>query len=106
ADTNDWHKVYSLVDGRLLRDDLQNAAGVSNGPILIAARFRASKTGSVSFHVTGAGTENPEMTIDGNPSSATAKLPGGEHSIDLHLQAHKLPDFIRVQSDAVTFLAQ
>jgi putative heme-binding domain-containing protein len=104
ADTNEWHKVYSLVDGRLLRDDLRNAAGASSGSIVAAARFRAAKTGVVRFHITGA--NSPEIMIDGKQSSATAELPGGEHSIELRLEAGKLPDFIRVQSDDVTFLAQ
>ncbi|HEX3718823.1 MAG TPA: PVC-type heme-binding CxxCH protein [Verrucomicrobiae bacterium] len=99
-----WHKAYSLVDGRLLREDLGNAAGVSNGVILAAARFRTVKTGPVHFNVSPPG--DAALVIDGKESSAATELDAGEHTIALRLQADKLPEFIKLQSDDGTFLVQ
>jgi putative heme-binding domain-containing protein len=102
--TNSWHKAYSLVDGRLLREDLANAAGVSNGVILAAARFRTVKSGPVHFNVSPGG--DAALVIDGKENSAATELDAGEHTIALRLQADKLPEFIKLQSDDGTFLVQ
>jgi putative heme-binding domain-containing protein len=99
-----WRKAISLVDGRLLREDLQNAAGVSNGVILAAARFRTVKAGPVHFNLTA--PSGVGMLIDGKDSAAAVELDAGAHTIALRLRAGGMPDFIRLQSDDGTFLAQ
>ncbi|HEY3915547.1 MAG TPA: PVC-type heme-binding CxxCH protein [Verrucomicrobiae bacterium] len=102
AISNDWHKAYSLVDGRLLRGALESAAGVSNGDILAAARFRTVKNGPVHFNVSA--TEGAILVIDGKQTSNTTNLDAGEHTIAIRVTAGKLPEFIKLQSDDGTFL--
>jgi putative heme-binding domain-containing protein len=102
--SNSWHKAYSLVDGRLLRADLENAAGVSDGVILAAARFRTVKGGPIHFNVSP--PDGVALVIDGKESSAATALNAGEHTIALRMRADKLPEFIKLQSEDGTFLVK
>jgi len=101
-----WHAVTSLVDGNLLRDDIQSHAPQGAGLLLAGARFRTATTGPVHFDFTA--TDNVMAWIDGKETtlrnSTTIELPAGTHVAIVKLEAGKLPDFIRLQSADATFL--
>jgi putative heme-binding domain-containing protein len=106
-----WHHATSLANGRVLGDDLKNAAQLGkqsiNATILAGTRFRSAKTGPVRFDLSApAGTA---AWIDGKPvqhatNSVSADLPGGVHTIIVKLEGKDIPATIRLKSDDGTFL--
>jgi putative heme-binding domain-containing protein len=100
-----WHAVSSLVDGRLLREDIQSRLPAGTGLILAGARFRTAKAGPVHFNLN---PEDASAWIDGKATSlhgdAVVELPAGTHEAILRLDGEKLPAFIRLQSADATFL--
>jgi putative heme-binding domain-containing protein len=105
-----WHRLTSLVNGRMLGDDLENAAlsgkRSTNSTILAGTRFRSVKSGPVRFDLSApAGTP---AWIDGKPVHSDkfilTDLPAGVHTIIVKLEGKGIPDAIRLQSDDGTFL--
>jgi len=100
-----WRVVASLVDGRLLRDDIENH--VPNGAVTImaGARFRTAKAGPVHFEFPPDGIgwiDGHETAI--HSTNVIIELSAGTHEVILKFAAGNLPDFIRLQSADVTFL--
>jgi putative heme-binding domain-containing protein len=101
-----WHRAASLVNGRMLAEDLERAAQSTNSTILAGTRFRSVKSGPVRFNLSApAGTP---VWIDGalvnHTNSLSAQLPAGVHTIIVRLEGNAMPDAIRLQSDDGTFL--
>jgi len=106
-----WIPAYSFVDGRLPADVLRVALNVERWVGLVGlfagTEFQVAKDGPVRFHVSDA----PGMVawIDGKPvslnSPISANLSAGTHSIVFRLDNKKLPEFLRLESPDVTFLA-
>src|SRR6266487_825590 len=100
ADLNggDWQTMYSLVDGRLLRDDIQSTmkqnkyAGLIG--IFLGAKFQVATGGAAHFKLSDA--PGASVWIDGKPIDANpelnAQLAGGAHTIILRLEPAKLPE--------------
>jgi putative heme-binding domain-containing protein len=104
-----WGSAYSLVDGRLLRDDLKarlDSVAYRDPPaIYAAARFQVSKTGPVKLQFDAAAATG--IWIDGKPadrSIPSPELTAGSHTLIVKLDARRLPEFIRVQTNEATFL--
>jgi putative heme-binding domain-containing protein len=105
-----WHRATSLVNGRLLGDDLETAAQSgkksTNATVLAGTLFRSVKTGPVRFKLSA--PDGTSTWIDGKPvehtNSLTADLPDGVHTIIVKLEGKEIPDAIRLQSDDGTFL--
>jgi len=100
-----WRAVASLVDGSLLREDIQSHLPDGTGPILAGARFRTAKTGEVHFNVPADGTAwvDGKETALHSPNLVLA-LPAGTHTVILKFEAGQLPESIRLHSADVTFL--
>jgi putative heme-binding domain-containing protein len=101
-----WHVVPSLVDGRLLREDIERSVPQGTGFLLAGARFRTATAGPVHFKFRG--TEKAITWIDGKEmslqDSTAVELPAGTHTAILKFEASKLPESIRLQSADATFL--
>jgi putative heme-binding domain-containing protein len=100
-----WHVAASLVDGRLLHDDIENRVPAGSGTIMAGARFRTAKAGPVHFNFPPDGIgciDGHETAI--HSTNVIVELPAGTHQVILKFAAGNLPDFIRLQSADVTFL--
>jgi len=106
-----WIAAHSLVDGRLLKDEM---SGSMDGlgwrdpqAVFAAARFQVAKSGRVSFHVSGI-KETPAW-VDGKACSINndfqTDLEAGSHTLFVKLNAKNLPESIRVESPEAAFLA-
>jgi putative heme-binding domain-containing protein len=107
----DWQPVYSLVDGRLRRDDVESAmkqnkyAGLIG--IFLGAKFELANAGLAHFKLSdapGASAWVDGRPVDGNPE-LSAQLTAGTHSIVLRFAPAKLPEHVRLESADATFLA-
>ncbi len=105
-----WHPLASLVDGRLLRQDIENrvGAGAENEPsILAGATFRSVKSGPAHFNLTA--PADAEIWMDGKtvaPGRPLAvDLAAGAHTVVIKLDARQMPEYIRLQSEDAAFLA-
>jgi hypothetical protein len=105
-----WHRALSLVNGRMLGDDLENAA-LSGKPsvhsaLLAGTRFRSVKSGPVRFDLSA--PVGASIWIDGklvnHRSPLSADLPAGLHTIIVKLDGKDMPDAIGLRSDDGTFL--
>jgi putative heme-binding domain-containing protein len=103
-----WRPVFSLVDGRLLRQDIQTTTAVFGNSSIVSvyasAQFRTERSGSVKLQLEGAA----EIWIDGQPATAaasaiTANLPAGSHTIIVRMDARDLPEQLRLKSADATF---
>lgn len=106
--------LISLVDGRLVADDLkatlaqigfwESAVGV-----FVATQFQSPKEGAAAFKLEGGVAAG--VFIDGRPvkvakdGSFSANLPAGPHTLVLRLDAQALPASVRVKSGDVNFTA-
>ncbi len=106
----DWQTVYTLVDGRLLREDIQSVmrqnkyAGLVG--IFLGARFQLASTGTAHFKlslVPGASVWIDGKSVDAKPELG-AQLAGGAHTLILRVEPTKLPDHVRLESGDATFL--
>jgi putative heme-binding domain-containing protein len=101
-----WHAVTSLVDGTLLRGDIESHVPQGAGLLLAGARFRTATAGPVHFDFTAA--ENAMAWIDGKETTlhnaTVVELPAGTHVAILKFEAGKLPESIRLHSADATFL--
>jgi putative heme-binding domain-containing protein len=110
-EAKEWTPAVSLVDGRLLKRDLEAPLTEvkSRDPraIFAAARCEVTKPGAVAFKLTGADTS--AVWIDGQPVKSgrafAPELQPGKHTVFIRLDAKKLPDALRLESQDATFLA-
>ena len=106
----DWQPVNSLVDGRLMREDIQGIlkqnkyAGLVG--IFLGAKFQVATGGMARFKLSDA--PGASVWIDGKPINANpefnVQLSGGAHTIILRLEPTKLPEHVRLESGDATFL--
>lgn len=107
----DWIPFYSLVDGRLGREELKAALNVEQYVGLVGlfagTEFQVGKAGVIHFKVSEA--SGAVAWIDGKQmnvaTSMTADLPAGKHTIVFKLDNKNLPEFLRLESPDATFLA-
>jgi putative heme-binding domain-containing protein len=107
-----WQPAVTLVDGALLKADLQrqvNRTGNRSVPnVYAAAQFSAPKDGQTHLKIEGA---TPlAVYIDGKPvqraSEPAAEVKAGTHTVIVKLDANALPDRLKVRSSDVTFATQ
>ena len=105
----EWHTVFSLVDGRLLKKDIHASEAHDKGGVMhlyAGTKFRSAKAGPCHFTLTA--PSGIALWIDGKSIPAnkaiTADLASGIHTIVLKLDVKKLPDYIKVSSDDGTFV--
>jgi putative heme-binding domain-containing protein len=105
-----WIAAHSLVDGRLLKDEL---SGSMDGlgwrdpqAVFAASRFQVAKSGRVNFQVSG--IKEAPAWVDGKAfkinSDFQTDLEAGTHTLFVKLNAKNLPDSIRVESTGAAFL--
>src|SRR5206468_412093 len=107
-----WTAAFSLVDGRLLKQELSTAleGTEKRGPqaLYAAAQFQVDKAGAIRLKLTG--TDSSLAWVDGKPisfkSETATDLEAGTHKIVLKLDTKKLPEAIRLESADATFLGQ
>jgi putative heme-binding domain-containing protein len=107
-----WIPASTLVDGALLKSDLQRSiarTGNRTVPAAYAAtQFSAPKDGVTTLQIENA--KPMAVYIDGKPlanlTEPSADLKAGPHTIIIKLDATNLPDGLRVRSDEVTFATQ
>jgi putative heme-binding domain-containing protein len=109
--SDDWLPVYSFVDGRLTRDDIQSTmkqnkyAGLVG--VFLGAKFQAADAGQARFKLSDA--PGVSAWIDGRPvgiePELRAQLTAGPHIIVLRFDPAKLPQQVRLESTDATFLA-
>jgi len=110
-DDPQWMPAHSLVDGRLLKEDLvvplEGVKGRDPRAVYAAAQFQIAKAGAVSLKLDGAASS--PIWLDGKPVHPGAEfktdLPAGTHTFIVKLDARKLPETIRLESPDATFLA-
>ena len=106
-----WLPAIALVDGRLLKEELNRVLDEvkQRDPraVYAAARFEVSKAGPVSFKFEGG--EAAQVWMDGKPMAGghafTPDVQVGRHTAIIKLDSRNLPDAIRLGSADVTFLA-
>jgi putative heme-binding domain-containing protein len=103
-----WQPAITLVDGALLKADLQRQVNRSVPAVYAAAQFSAPKDGATHLKIEGA--TPAAIYIDGKPvargNEPTADLKAGAHTIIVKLDASSLPETLRIRSTEVTFAAQ
>jgi putative heme-binding domain-containing protein len=107
-----WQPAFALVDGSLLKEDLQrqiNRTGNRAVPaVYAAAQFSAPKEGAARLKIEGA--TPAAVYIDGKPvqnvTEPTGDLKPGLHTIVIKLNAASLPETLRIRSGEVTFATQ
>ena len=106
-----WTSARSLVDGRLLKQELK-AALAEQGTrypqaVFAAAQFQVAKAGTVRLKLRGA--KDSPTWVDGRPvqfnSELAIEVPAGTNIVILKLDAKKLPKAIRLESSDATFIA-
>ena len=104
-----WQPLASLVDGRLVREELKAAAGPEKGTITTYAgtEFRVTQSGKVRLNL----SEAPGISawVDDKPVSVngpiSVELPSGAHRLIVKFDFQKIPENFRVDSPDVVFLA-
>jgi hypothetical protein len=107
-----WQPALTLVDGALLKADLQrqvNRTGNRSVPaVYAAAQFSSPKDGATHLKIEGA--TPMAIYIDGKSvargNEPTADLKAGAHTIIVKIDANSLPDALRIRSNEVTFATQ
>ncbi len=107
----DWIPFYSMVDGRLGREELKAALNVNQYVGLVGlfagTEFQVGNAGIVHFKLSEASAA--VAWIDGKQMNVstlmTAELPPGKHTIVFKLDHKNLPEFLRLESPDATFLA-
>ncbi len=103
-----WLNAFSLVDGRLQKEELvaalKSAANRSPLAVFAAAQLQLPARGGVQLQLTCA--SNSPMWIDGKPAKLDAKteLSAGPHTIIVKLDSQKLPESLRLESSDGTFV--
>ena len=109
SETN-WVSANSLVDGRLLKQELgapvEELGRRDPQALFAAAQFQVAKDGNVRLKLNGA--SGSPVWIDGTPvqfnSDLNINLTAGKHTVVLKLEAKKLPEAIRAETADATFL--
>ena len=103
-----WKTVPTLVDGKLLREDVESRLQTNTGAIMAGARFQTAKAGPVHFNLATPDADDPTAWIDGKEVSlhneTILELPAGAHEAILKFGPGKWPASLRLQSPDVTFL--
>jgi putative heme-binding domain-containing protein len=107
-----WMPAISLVDGRLVKKELTSALAEvkhRDPPALYAAaQFEVARTGPVFLKLDGPATA--QVWVDGKPVQGAnefhPELSTGRHLAVIKLDATKLPDALKLESDDVTFVAE
>jgi putative heme-binding domain-containing protein len=105
-----WVAAHSLVDGRLLKEDLaasmEGVAWRDPQAVFAAARFQVAKSGRVNFRVSG--IKDASAWVDGKVCSINSdfqtELDAGTHTLYVKLNAKNLPESLRVESPEAAFL--
>jgi putative heme-binding domain-containing protein len=103
-----WSQAYTLVDGRLLKDELKASLDSVKDrdpkAVYAAAQLQVPKDGVVHLELTGA--DGCAMWVDGTLVSTgkPPELTAGNHVIVVKLDASKLPDSVRLETPDATFL--
>ena len=103
----DWVPVFSRVNGELSRELCQTAlpAPASARGIYAATQFQAAQGGPAKFKLSG---QAQAAWLNGAPvniaSSFTLALRPGVNTLVIQLDGTHLPDAVKLNSDAVTFL--
>ncbi len=108
----EWLPATAMVDGRLVKTDLAAALEEvkhRDPPALYAAaQFEVAKTGAVSLKLDGPAAA--QVWVDGKAVAGAnefhPELQSGKHTAIVKLDAKKLPDALRLESEDVTFLAE
>jgi hypothetical protein len=105
-----WQPAASLVDGRLLREEMQNALGPMKNLISVFAgtQFRVTKAGAVPLKLSE--ISGVLIWIDGEPVTSRSgaisrELSVGPHTIVLKIDSKKVPESLRLESADGVFLA-
>ncbi len=106
-----WIAANTFVDGRLPANEMRSALNVGQYVGLVGlyagTQFQVAKSGQVQFQLSDA--PGVIAWIDGKPVSVgspiTADLVAGTHTIIFKLDHKNLPEFMRLESPDVTFLA-
>ncbi|MGZ5565323.1 MAG: HEAT repeat domain-containing protein, partial [Chthoniobacterales bacterium] len=109
---NSWQPAATLVDGALVKADLQrqvNRTGNRSVPaVYAAAQFSAPKDGPVHLKIEDA--IPMAVFIDGQPVHTSAEpsseVKAGVHTIIVKLNSESLPERMRIRSSEVTFATQ
>jgi putative heme-binding domain-containing protein len=107
-----WLPAISLVDGRLVKTELSTALNEVKHrdppAVYAAAQFEVAKGGPVSLKLEGSAAV--QVWVDGKPVQGASEfhpdLVSGKHVAVIKLDAKKLPDALKLESDDVTFLAE
>ena len=107
-----WRAAVAFVDGRLAKNDLTavlDEVKHRDPPALYAAaQFEVARAGTVSLKLDGPATTL--VWVDGKAIAGQhefrPELQSGKHTAIVKLDAKKLPESLKLESDDVTFLAQ
>jgi len=107
---SDWTPINSLVDGRLMKEDVQEATVVGKNlglvSVFASAQFQSAKAGAVTLTLEG--PDKASVWIDGKPASGggdiKADVTAGKHTIIVRIDAREIPGQLRLKSNDVTFL--
>ena len=110
-----WSPAFSLVDGRLLKGELETSlkSVASRYPKAIFAAAQVQVSGAEPFMVKVSGNSlDAPIWLDGKPlkgermasSFIKAEATAGIHTLIMKVDASKLPDFIRLEVAGGTFV--
>ena len=111
-----WQPAASLVDGRLLKSELQGVmqtrGGKTTKAVFAASHVQVSGKEPLQLQCNGVATKDP-IWIDGKIATAGAiagslapvQLSAGVHTVVVKLDTAALPDSIQLQCSGGTFLA-
>jgi putative heme-binding domain-containing protein len=105
-----WQPVYSLVNGKLSRQALEEAGKrqfwAGTLAVYAATEIQIAKAGSVKLKLDAAGA--PELWIDGRKIGGVGETPvelsAGTHRLLVRLDPKNVPEFVRLESSDGTFL--
>lgn len=102
--------VYTLVDGRLPREQFTAALGqlpgIAGNTVILAAQFQLAAAGKTHFSLKGVS----KAWLDGQPLAVASEpnpspdLAAGVHTLAVEFDISALPDTLRVEADGANFL--
>jgi putative heme-binding domain-containing protein len=105
-----WSPVFTLVDGRLLREELEKKlATVSHRAppaVFASTRLQVPRSGPVRMKVSGLPMQGFWINGQALPPSEElkAELEAGTHLIVVKLDSNRLPEALRLETEDGTFL--
>lgn len=113
TDLNDaaWTSAHTLVDGRLLKQELTAPLGPVTWrepqAVFAAAKFQVAKSGRVRLRFSG--VKETTAWVDGKSfavnSDLETELQAGTHTVYVKLNAKNLPDGLRVECAEAAFVS-